>query len=92
MPLGTFISTLTVSLAATESTVVAHSLSASPDFVWATQKHTVANITDSLHSAFCAGDRTVGCNAHTQSVTLYNKGQVAGTWTVCLARFFSSVR
>ena len=87
MPLGRFISTLTVSLAVTTSTVVAHSLSASPDFVWATQKHTIANITNSNHPAF-----TAGITAHTQSVTLYNKGQIAGTWTVCIAQFWSPIR
>ena len=92
MPLGRFISTLTVSLAATTSTVVVHSLSASPDFVWATQKYTIANITNSNHPIFAANDRSVGSAAHTQSVTLYNKGQIAGTWTVCIAQFWSPIR
>jgi hypothetical protein len=92
MPLRTFISTFTVSLAATTSSSIAHSLSASPDYVWATQKHTVANITNTNYPVFCAGDRTVGCNAHTQSVTVYNKGQIAGTWTVAVARFHSIIR
>ena len=91
MPIGTFISTFTVSLAATESTALAHSLSASPDFVWATPKHTSASL-NSSSPFLTAGDRTVGCNAHTQSVTLYNRGQVAGTWTVCVARFWSAIQ
>ena len=84
-------STFTVSLGATESTVIAHSLSASPDFVWATPKHTSASL-NSSSPFFTAGDRTVACNAHTQSVTLYNRGQVAGTWTVMVARMHSVIR
>ena len=91
MPLGTFLTTFTVSLAATESTVIAHSLSASPDFVWATPKHTNGMLSSSS-PYFTAGDRTVGCNAHTASVTLYNRGQVGGTWTVMVARFWSPIR
>lgn len=87
MPLGTFITTATVSLGATESSTITHGLSAAPDFVWATQKHTTANVTSSNTLQFCAGGM-----ASTASITVYNRGLGVGTFTVCIARFHSVVR
>lgn len=87
MPLGTFITTATVSLGQSESSTMTHGLSAAPDFVWATQKHTSANVTNSNTPVFTAGGL-----ASTASVTVYNRGMGAGTWTVCMARFHSIIR
>ena len=87
MPLGTFITTATVSLAATTSTTMTTGLSASVDFVWATLKHTFNNVTNSNQAIFAAGGLI-----NTASITVFNRGQTAATWTVCMARYHSIIR
>lgn len=87
MPLGTFITTATVSLAATTSATMTTGLSGSCDFVWATLKHTKPNVTNSNQAIFTAGGLV-----NTASITVINRGQTAGTWTVCMARFHSIIR
>ena len=87
MPLGTFITTATVRLCATGSSTMTHGLGAAPDFVWATQKQNALSLTNSQNVGFCAGGL-----ANTASITVFNRGRLAGTWTVCMARFHSIIK
>lgn len=87
MPLGTFITTATVGLAATSYDSVTHGLSTTPDMIWATLKGTNhGDITSSATPVFAA---TGGNSA---SLTCYNLGLNAGTWTWCAAFFHSIIR
>lgn len=87
MPLGTYITTATIGLCGTESSTMTHGLSLTPNFVWATLKHTSANVTSSNTPVFAAGGL-----ASTASITVYNRGLGRGTWTVCIARYHSLIQ
>ena len=88
MPLGTFITTATVALAASAYDSVTHGLSTTPDMIWATLRSTGVDRdqTSSAVPIFAARGR------NSASLTCYNHGQSAGTWTFCAAYFHSVIR
>mgnify|MGYP001592944234 CR=1 FL=1 len=86
MPLGTFITTATISLAATASTTLTHGLSTTPDMVWATMRSNFAAQSSSAVPLLGLG------YANSASITCWNRGQRCASWTIAAAFFHSSIR
>lgn len=86
MPLGTFIATATISLAATASGTLTHGLSTTPDMVWATMRSNLGAQSSSAVPLLGIGF------ANSASITCWNRGQRCASWTVCAAYFHSVIR
>lgn len=85
MPIGTFMTTQTVSIAATSSTTLTHALSTTPHLVWATLRSNVGNQSSSSVPY-------IALAANSASLTVWNRGQIAATWTVAAAFFHSTIQ
>ena len=86
MPIGTFIDTKTVAVAATASATLTHGLSTSPHMVWAQAR---ASDTSSVASG---GPAYLGIAFGSASISCYNRGPISDTWTVCAAFWHSIIR
>ena len=86
MPIGTFIATNTITIDATGSSTLAHGLSQSPHMVWgvARFRSTVWG-TNSLMPYFTA-------KADSASVTVFNRGESAETFSVFSVFLHSLIR
>lgn len=85
MPIGTYIDTRTVAVAATTTTVITHGLSQSPHMVWGTAKGYRIDISSTVFPYFSA-------LANSASVTVFNRGLADETWTVCSAFLHTIIR
>lgn len=79
--IGTFVDTRTVAAAATASAGFAHSLGAAPHMVWAVASYATASLSTN-YPYFAA-------QADSASVTYYNRGTVAETFSVFTQRLHS---
>lgn len=76
MPIGTYVDTRTISVAATTSGTLTHGLSQAPHMVWAAAKGNRIDISSTQFPYFSV-------LANSASLTVFNRGVAAETWTVC---------
>lgn len=86
MPIGTFIYTGTAEITSLASTTLTHGLATTPHLVWLQERAT------SAASIASAGPAWTGVAFGSASVSVYNKGPIAATYTVAAAFFHSEIR
>jgi len=77
MPIGTFFTTATLALAATASGTLTHGLATTPHAVWGTAK-----LGSAAHASASLASPYLTLAANSASVSAYNRGQIAETWTI----------
>ena len=86
MPIGTFTQTATATVAATASTTLTHGLSNAPHMVWGVARfRSTVFTTASTLPYFCA-------KADSASITAFNRGELAETYSVYAIFLHSIVR